>query len=353
MTFAEPGWELAARVAARIGGESGASALGNSYHRAVLESDAAAMMERAYLMASEETGLPAAGEVTAMVVDRSGWVERSLSLFSRVMSPLHEELDRRWGESGVRGTTAKRLLQAETGAVLGLLSRRVLGQYELALPSGDGDGDGDSVCLVAPNILEMERSRQFRPDEFRFWICLHEAAHRLQLTGVPWMRSYFTGLMEEASSLLAAEDESHLLNAISGVRRAVAEGRPILDEAGLPGLLAGPRQRESLERIQALMTLLEGHGHAVMDRIGSRLLVTGERMSRLLDGRGRDQKLGLALRLLGVGMKLKQYKTGAAFISYVEQRAGWGAVDRAWESPAALPTLAEIEEPERWLARVA
>lgn len=351
MTFEEKGWELAARVAALTSGESGASALGNSYHRAVLESDTAAMMERAYLLASEETGLPAAGEVTAMVVDRSGWVERSLSFFSRVMSPLQEEIDRRLGESGVRGTTAKRLLQAETGAALGLLSRRVLGQYELALPSGGGDGD--SVCLVAPNILEMERRRQFRPDEFRFWICLHEATHRLQFTGVPWMRSYFMGLMEEASSLLATEDEPHLLNAISGIRRAVAAGRPILDEAGLPGLLAGPRQRESLERIQALMTLLEGHGHAVMDRIGSRLLVTGERMSRLLDGRGRDQKLGLWLRLLGVGMKLKQYQTGAAFISYVEKRAGWGAVDRAWESAAALPTLAEIEEPELWLARVA
>lgn len=352
MTFDEAGWELAARVAARTGGEAGASPLGNSYHRAVLEADATVMMERAYRMAAEETGLPVAGRVTAAVVDRSGWVERSLSFFSRVMSPLHEEIERKWGESGRRGTAAKRLLQAETGAVLGLLSRRVLGQYELALPSG-GD-DADSVCLVAPNILEIERRRQFRPDEFRFWICLHEATHRLQFTGVPWMRSYFMGLLEEASSMLVG-DEGRLLNVVAGIRRALAEGRPILDEAGLPGLLAGPGQREVLDRLQALMTLLEGHGHAVMDRIGARCLVTGERMSRLLDGSGdgKDQKLGLLLRLAGVGMKLKQYQTGAAFISYVEQRAGWGAVDRAWESEAALPTLAEIREPERWLSRVA
>ena len=350
MTCDETGWELAARVAARTSGEAGASPLGNSYHRAVLEADAAAMMERAYRMAAEETGLPAAGQVAAAVVDRSGWVERSLSYFSRVMAPLYEEMERRRRESGLRGRAAQRLLQAETGAVLGLLSRRVLGQYELALPSGDGD----AVCLVAPNILEMERRRQFRPDEFRFWICLHEVTHRLQFTGVPWMRSYFTGLLEEVSSLLLG-DERQLLNIISGIRRALAEGRPILDEAGLPGLLAGPGQRETLDRLQALMTLLEGHGHAVMDRIGARCLVTGERMSRLLAGAGGggDQKLGLLMRLAGVGMKLKQYETGAAFISYVERRAGWGAVDRAWESEEALPTLAEIEEPQRWLTRVA
>lgn len=348
MTCDEAGWELAARVAARTSGAAGASPLGNSYHRDALEADAAAMMERAYRMAAEETGLPMTGEARAAVVDRSGWVERSLSYFSRVMAPLHEELERRRRESGVRGRAAQRLLQAETGAVLGLLSRRVLGQYELALPSGDGD----AVCLVAPNILEMERRRQFRPDEFRFWICLHEATHRLQFTGVPWMPSYFTGLLEDVSSMLLG-DERQLLNIISGIRRALSEGRPVLDEAGLPGLLAGPGQRKNLDRMQALMTLLEGHGHAVMDRIGARCLVTGERMSRLLTGGGRDQKLGLLMRLAGVGMKLKQYETGAAFISYVERRAGWEAVDRAWESEEALPTLSEIEEPERWLTRVA
>ena len=347
-TFENWDWELAARTAARTSGAAAAGRWGDSYHRAVLERDASQMMERAHRMAAEETGLPAADGLRAAVVDRAGWVERSLAHYSRLLSPLYKEAESRLAGYGAPGSIAKRLMMLESGAVLGLLSRRVLGQYELVLPSGDGD----SICLVAPNILEMERRRQFRPDEFRFWVCLHESAHRLQFTGVPWLRSYFIGMVQEASSLFLA-DESQLLNLVSGIRRALAEGRPVLDEAGLPGLLAGPRQREVLNRIQALMSLLEGHGHAVMDRIGARCLVSSERMSRLLSNRRREQRLGLLLRLAGLEMKLKQYETGAAFISHIERRAGWDAVGRAWESAQTLPTLEEIEDPDRWLARVA
>lgn len=341
-------WGLAARTAARTSGAAAAGRWGDSYHRAVLERDATEMMERAHRMAAEETGLPAADGLRATVVDRVGWVERSLAHYSRLLSPLYKEAESRLAGYGAPGSIAKRLMMLETGAVMGLLSRRVLGQYELVLPSGDGD----SICLVAPNILEMERRRQFRPDEFRFWVCLHESAHRLQFTGVPWLRSYFIGMVQEAASLFQT-DESQLINLVSGIRRALAEGRPVLDEAGLPGLLAGPRQREILNRIQALMSLLEGHGHAVMDRIGARCLVSSERMSRLLSNRRREQRLGLLLRLAGLEMKLKQYETGAAFVSHIERRAGWEAVGRAWESAQTLPTLEEIEDPDRWLARVA
>ena len=43
---------------------------------------------------------------------------------------------------------------------------------------------------------------------------------------------------------------------------------------------------------------------------------------------------------------------GKEFISAVERRAGWGAVDLAWQSPEALPTRTEIADPESWLVRV-
>ena len=56
---------------------------------------------------------------------------------------------------------------------------------------------GDTVLFVGPNLLKMERDHAFRPDEFRFWVALHECTHRLQFTGVPWLRGYFLGLVEE------------------------------------------------------------------------------------------------------------------------------------------------------------
>ena len=81
----------------------------------------------------------------------------------------------------------------QTGALVGFMSKRVLGQYELVLPSSEGETD--SIFFVGPNILALERAHQFNPAEFRAWIALHECAHRAQFLGVPWMKDYFLGLV--------------------------------------------------------------------------------------------------------------------------------------------------------------
>jgi uncharacterized protein (DUF2342 family) len=52
-------------------------------------------------------------------------------------------------------------------------------------------------------------------------------------------------------------------------------------------------------------------------------------------------------------MKMRQYELGEAFVTRVTERAGWDALDAAWTGPDALPTLDEIEDADRWLARVA
>ena len=148
-------------------------------------------------------------------------------------------------------------------------------------------------------------------------------------------------------------EEGRMQRVRSELRRAGRQGRPLLDEAGLLGLFATPDQRRMIDEIQALMSLLEGHGHVVMDRIGGRLLVSQHRMSRLLKMRRKDPRMAAFLRLTGLEMKMKQYELGERFIHEVERRAGFPALDRVWRSPDHLPTLDEIRRPERWLSRVA
>ena len=136
------------------------------------------------------------------------------------------------------------------------------------------------------------------------------------------------------------------------MREAAAEGRPLVNEQGLFGLLATPEQREVIGKVQALMSLLEGHGHVVMDRIGERELVSQARMSRTLAARRNDPRTAMFMRLVGLEMKMRQYELGAQFIAGVERQAGWSALDAAWLRPSNLPTLAEIEDPVSWLYRV-
>jgi putative hydrolase len=137
------------------------------------------------------------------------------------------------------------------------------------------------------------------------------------------------------------------------LREAAAAGEPLIDESGIFGVFATQEQRDVIDRVQALMALLEGHGHVVMDRIGERELVTQARMSAVLKARRSDKRTAALMRLIGLEMKLRQYEMGETFIKGVEDRTSWSTLDLAWESPETLPTLEEIDAPDLWLQRVA
>ena len=340
-----PRLQEAARAAVRLAGDY---PLAGGYHRSALEEAAPGLVERACRLVEEETGLSGGGPPAVAVIDRAEWIERNLAFFTALAAPAAEQAARQLEEEGVAEALSRRFVTMEMGLLLGFLSRHVLGQYELVLPSSEGEGE---ICLPAPNILEFERRRQLRPSEFRFWVALHESTHRLQFAGVPWLRSYFLGL---ASGLVSFSrpDRSRLALLASRIRRGGLRAGSPLGEAGLLGLMASPDELRSIDRVQALMSLLEGHGHAVMDRIGARELVSWRRMAGLVSRRRRSPRAAALMRLAGLEMKMRQYEEGKEFISAVERRAGWGAVDLAWQSPEALPTRAEIADPEAWLVRV-
>jgi coenzyme F420 biosynthesis associated uncharacterized protein len=338
-------WPLAAGIAARLAGRY---PLEDSYHFALLARQAPALVRRAAELAEAETRLLWAGEPQAVVLTRSGWARASIASFGRLLAPAEAQLTA--AGVGLGRHLAGRLLGAEVGALVGVLARRVLGQYELVVPTGDGSGD--AVMLVGGNLLAMERQHELRPAEFRLWVALHECTHRLQFTAVPWLRPHFLSLVNRL--LESATAEPARLSRLAGEMRAAArEGRPVVDETGLMGLLATPAQRQLIDEAQALMSVLEGHGHVVMDRIGARVLVSQQRMARVLKARRRDPRFSAFLRLTGLEMKMKQYEQGERFMQAVERQGGFTAIDRVWVGPQNLPTLDEIRHPSRWLERVA
>lgn len=338
-------WELAAQVARRFSGEY---PLAGTYHERRFELQAPDLVARASEMVSAETELELTGTPVVGVISRDEWVATNIKSFGALLEPLEEKLA---SKDGIGSSIAAKIMGAELGAVLGFMSKRVLGQYELVLPTGDDD-KGDTVLFVGANIMSMERKFEFRPSSFRFWVALHECAHRAQFTGVPWLRGYFLSLVERLVDSSNPE-KGRITRVAADLRSAVAAGTDPLGDAGIMGLLASPDQREVLDDVQALMSLLEGHGHVVMDRIGEREIVDVQRMSNVLKARRKDPKTAAFMKLVGIEMKLKQYDAGAAFINQVEKEASWGDLSMAWESPEALPTLAEIEDASLWLDRMA
>ena len=58
-------------------------------------------------------------------------------------------------------------------------------------------------------------------------------------------------------------------------------------------------------------------------------------------------------RILGFELKLRQYRDGKRFCDAVVARAGIEGLNRVWSAPHALPTLAELADPDAWIARTA
>src|SRR5262249_49918709 len=153
------------------------------------------------------------------------------------------------------------------------------------------------------------------PRDFRLWIALHECTHRAQFTGVPWLRPYFMSLVEDLLGGIDP-DPKRVVGALRAALEELRQGRNPLDDGGLVALLATPEHRGTIGRVQALMTLLEGHGNRVMNELGARCVQGQERMARVLEARRRAGGVsGLFQKLVGLEAKLRQYEVGEAFVA--------------------------------------
>jgi putative hydrolase len=103
------------------------------------------------------------------------------------------------------------------------------------------------------------------------------------------------------------------------------------------------------------MSLLEGFSDWVMDEAGAQLLPDVESIRARFETR-RNQRRGnidrLVARLTGLDMKLEQYRRGERFVAGVAAAGGRPAVTALWSGPWALPSEAEMADPEAWVRRV-
>jgi coenzyme F420 biosynthesis associated uncharacterized protein len=343
-------WDVARRVANRVGGRE---PFAEPYHSATLESDFAEFTSQAEGLVAAETGLVSlAGPARARVADRSMWVSANIASFQRLMRPLLDKVGPNMTTSRFAPLT-RHVTGAELGVMLGWMSTRVLGQYDLLVIEDDNPQDQDLVYYVGPNVLAIEKRYAFAPREFRLWLALHEVTHRAQFTGVPWLRSYFLSLVDE---LLGGVDPDprRLMAAIGDVLEKKRQGVDPLADGGVMSILATPEQRLALDKIAGMMSLLEGHGDVTMDRAARGLVPSADRFGRVLRQR-RQQSRGMVRflqRLSGIEAKLQQYAQGEAFIAVVEGAGGPELVRRCWEGPQNLPSIQEIRAPQSWLERM-
>ena len=357
-------WDLAERVAIRIADRAPFS---GAHYLDGLTEEFHVHTSRAEDLVAATTGLRSlSGNARARVVGRDDWIRANVASMQRLLRPLFERLDDAaddgtdGDESGAPSALTVRMGGMELGVVLGWMSTRVLGQYDLLVVEDEAAEDQDIVYYVGPNLVALERRYAFPRHDFRLWLALHEVTHRAQFTGVPWMRSHYLGLVQ--SLLDGAQPESFdLVASLKGLvdnraakRSAGGGGESGVAGSGVLGAISSPEQQVALDRIAGLMSLLEGHGDVTMGRAGEGIVHGADRMAGVMADRRRNASgvTQLFQKIVGLEAKLAQYAQGEAFIGAVEAYGGTALLDRVWEDPSHLPDLGEIREPDRWIERL-
>jgi coenzyme F420 biosynthesis associated uncharacterized protein len=338
-------WATARAVGSRVAAR-GASL--SAEERSALRTDFERVVPEAEAIVGGFTGLePGTYPSRPWVQTRAEWLGANLRGFERVMEPFARKLvdGRREGPSGA---VRRHVLGAQIGALLGYLGRRVLGQYD---PFAPPDDEG-LIYFVAPNIVGIERKFSFPHRDFRLWLAFHETCHRLQFGGVPWLRGHLAGSVERYLTSVEL-DPRWLLDRLEHALKEVRAGGLGHRDLGWFALLMTEDQRDMVRHLQGLMSLLEGHATFVMNSVVRERLPMADAFHATLHERRTKRGMEKAFqKVIGFDVKVRQYDQGERFVSAVVEAIGMERFNRIWDSPSNLPTLEEIAQPDRWVARV-
>ena len=333
-------WPFASRLAGTIAGEPPHAPLGNDLAELAADSE---RRVRAYTGLDPSSPLPGPESVT-----RKQWIDANVSGMKDLVEPLsgklNESLSGLGPLSGPAQIASGYVLAGEIGVLFGFL-----GQYELALLDPTTT---PRLLFVAPNLDAAQRHFDVDRREFLHWVALHEVTHALQFSAVPWLRGHLASQVRE---LIAGLDVSVDLKGALKMPDGADIKKTIetLREGDLLSVMTTPEQRAIIDRVQAAMAVIEGYAEHVMDEAGRDALPSLDKLREALERRRRQSSpiAKILNRLLGMELKMRQYEIGKRFCDAVVNAEGIAALNRVWDSPEALPSLAELDDPESWITR--
>ncbi|THE65449.1 hypothetical protein D8Y22_08050 [Salinadaptatus halalkaliphilus] len=246
---------------------------------------------------------------TVEIQNRHHWIDANVATFERVMGALEPHTDTFPGIARTINTGTMTVL-------LAFLGRNVLGQYDPLLLAEAPEGD-HALYFVRPNILEAAQTLEVDPERFRRWIAFHEVTHAAEFGAAPWLSDHLEDRMEH----------------------------------GISNLSAGRFDREAFRELDAAMTVVEGYAELLMDHaFDDEYADLRRKLDERRQGRGPLQQL--FRRLLGLGLKQRQYERGKNFFEHVVEAHDLETASLVWESPEYLPSHDELDRPGLWLRRV-
>ncbi|MDQ2728375.1 MAG: zinc-dependent metalloprotease [Actinomycetota bacterium] len=328
------------------------------------------LLRVAELHVTEATGLSSStGRVLSVrAAGRSDWALRTLEAwkprFERLAGAMADVTPSEPDGAGAEATSdpmtqlfsnlpqmlGPLLLGMQAGSMVGQLSTRAMGQYELPMPRPPAD----ELLMIPITMDAFAEEWSLDADDVRLWVCLREVINHA-IVSRPHVRTRLDELID--AYVGAWQPDPHALE------ERLAGFDPT-DMAALqstfsdPSTLLGEMQTDEQRRLQvplrALLVAIAGYVDHIMDTVGRRLIGSYPQLTealhrRRLEEHGGDKILG---QLFGVTLGAGDYERGHAFVAGVVERAGEDGLARIWRSEQELPTPAELEAPGLWLARI-
>lgn len=313
----------------------------------------------AELRIQSTANLPAPSPGDLNPTDRATWALENQQTFRILVEPLAEKLV--GGFSDVPGAESlgqmgamlqplgPALLGMQAGTMVGFMAHRVLGQFDTGIPAIDHD----QPYLIVPNVEAFAFEAEVDARQIRLWAALHEMLFQ-RLMEIEWLRGHFVSVVNAFYDTVEFDmtdlmGQMNALNDPDQIRDLLGE-----DGSSTPALLKSTADPDRLAAIQACSAFIEGYGDFLVRRAGAELLPDLGRIESANARRRSEPDQAEQYLQQIAGLELQRHRAGdaASFCTEVERRWGEPALDRVWEQPEHLPTLAELIDPVGWAARV-
>ena len=360
------GWDAARQLALSIATDGGEEGNVDPLERIRLEQ----LARIAELHVGNATGLPTSfggTGISILPVTRGQWATTTLEswrpLFERLASSLTppappttpDPSDPLSFMAPLMAMMGPMMMGMTAGSMIGHLSRRSFGQYDLPVPRVAKD----DLMVIPANFETFASEWSIPADDLRLWVCAQEIAMHsvlriphVRATVEEFLSAYAAGFEPDPNALEdrlgSMEFDLSDPSSMSGMQSMFGDPELLL------GAIQSQAQRDMLPKFEALIAAIVGYVDHIVDAVGSSLLSNTTMISEAVRRRRveADDSDRFVERLFGLELTQATYDRGAAFVAGIVERAGNDGLVRLWESERTLPTPAELEAPGLWLARI-
>ncbi len=255
--------------------------------------------------------------------------------------------------SSLNKMMAPAMMGMSIGSMIGQLSLRAFGQYDLPIPREPRN----QLLLVASNVEQFANDWSIAVDDMRMWVLIHELTSHAVLS-VDHVRDsinqqiskYIAGFRPNPNALMERLSTMDL-----GTTDPMAMMQKFLtDPTIILGAVRSPEQERQAPVLDAMIASVIGYIDHSVDAISALVLGGGEQIAEAVRRRRVESAPhdSFVEQLLGLRLTRQQVERGHAFAAGVTERAGHDGLSQLFTRAGNLPTPNELDAPGLWLARI-